>query len=195
MNPSHPMKTSLAFSLLLAFTARGEIARWADASIPVTSGLELWLDASRENEAREAHYMNRLADGQAMELWHDSSGKSRHLAQWSHVFRPQWKGGDVEFQGDDYLAALLTPGLESRECTIFIVAAPDRAGGNFPAMFSAARRDENDYTSGLTIDFGRAPGPDGLADFLNVEGAGQSGERNLFTAPVATRRLSWQTAP
>lgn len=182
------MKNTLTFSLLLALAARGEIARWADASIPVTNGLELWLDASRENEAREAHYMNRLADGQAMELWHDSSGKSRHLAQWSHVFRPLWKGGSVEFLGDDYLAALLTPGLESRECTIFTVAAPDGAGGDFPALFSAAQRDEHDYTSGLTIDFGRAPGPDGLADFLNVEGAGQSGERNLFIKPVATRR-------
>ena len=39
-------------------------ARWADASIPFDDGLELWLDGSRENEAREAHYMNRLADGQ-----------------------------------------------------------------------------------------------------------------------------------
>ncbi|MEK7950785.1 DUF7133 domain-containing protein [Luteolibacter soli] len=182
------MKTALAFSLFLVLAARGEIARWADASIPVTDGLELWLDASRENEAREAHYMNRLADGQAMELWHDSSGKSRHLAQWSSVFRPLWKGGSVEFLGDDYLAALLTPGVESRECTIFIVAAPDRASGDFPALFSAARRDEHDYTSGLTIDFGRAPGPDGLADFLNVEGAGQTGARNLFIQPVATRR-------
>jgi len=165
-----------------------EIARWADASIPVTDGLELWLDASRENEAREAHYMNRLADGQAMELWHDSSGKSRHLAQWTNIFRPLWKGGGVEFAGDDYLAALITPGVESRECTIFIVAAPEHASGDFPALFSAARRGEHDYTSGLTIDFGRAPGPDGLADFLNVEGAGQTGAKNLFIEPIATRR-------
>ncbi|RYD43956.1 MAG: hypothetical protein EOP83_31495, partial [Verrucomicrobiaceae bacterium] len=116
------MKTALAFSLLIALAARGEIARWGDVSIPVTDGLELWLDASRENEAREAHYMNRLADDQAMELWHDSSGKSRHLAQWTNIFRPLWKGGSVEFAGDDYLAALLTPGVQSKECTIFIVA-------------------------------------------------------------------------
>jgi putative heme-binding domain-containing protein len=182
------MRAILAVSFCVVFSARGEIARWADATIPVTNGLELWLDATRENEAREAHYMNRLADGQAMDLWHDSSGKSRHLAQWSSIFRPLWKGGSVEFLGDDYLAALLTPGLEGRECTIFIVAAPDRAGGDFPALFSAARRDEHDYTSGLTIDFGRAPGPDGLVDFLNVEGAGQTGERNLFLKPVATQR-------
>ena len=182
------MRTILAVSFCVVLTARGDIARWADATIPVTGGLELWLDATRENEAREAHYMNRLADGQAMELWHDSSGKSRHLAQWSSNFRPLWKGGSVEFLGDDYLAALLTPGMQSKECTMFIVAAPDRAGGDFPALFSAARRDEHDYTSGLAIDFGRAPGPDGLADFLNVEGAGQTGAKNLFIQPVATRR-------
>ncbi len=173
-------------SLILAMTANAETARWADSTIPLKEGLELWLDASRENEAREAHYMNRLADAQAMEVWHDSSGKSRHLTQWSSVFRPLWRNGAVEFLDDDYLAALISPGLESRECTIFVVASPTRADGDFPGMFSAARRDENDYTSGLALDFGRTPGPEGFADWLNVEGAGQTGARNLLISPVAT---------
>ncbi|RYD40729.1 MAG: hypothetical protein EOP85_13770, partial [Verrucomicrobiaceae bacterium] len=181
-----PMKQATLLILILALPVRAESARWADHTIPVKAGLELWLDASRENEAREAHYMNRLADGQAMEIWHDSSGRSRHLAQWSSVFRPLWRSGAVEFLGDDYLAALLNPGLESRECTIFIVAAPARATGDFPALFSAARRDGNDYTSGLTVDFGRSPGTAGSVDSVNVEGAGQTGARNLLVAPVAT---------
>ncbi|RYD18660.1 MAG: hypothetical protein EOP88_21795, partial [Verrucomicrobiaceae bacterium] len=180
------MKKTLLLFLFLTVPTHAETARWADATIPLKDGLELWLDASRENEAREAHYMNRLADAQAMEVWHDSSGKSRHLTQWSSVFRPLWRNGAVEFLGDDYLAALLSPGLESRECTIFVVASPTRVDGDFPGMFSVARRDENDYTSGLALDFGRTPGPEGFADSLNVEGAGQTGARNLLISPVAT---------
>jgi hypothetical protein len=180
----------LLLPLILLATARGEVARWADPRLPVKDGLELWLDASRENEAREAYYMNRLADGQAMDLWHDSSGKARHLAQWTSAFRPVWKVGAAEFSGDDYLAALLTPGLKSRACTIFVVAAPETPAGDFPALFSAARRDENDFTSGLTIDFGRAAEKDGAAGYLNVEGAGQTGERDLLVEPVGARFVS-----
>ena len=180
------MKLAPVVSLLLLLPARGEIARWADPRIPVTDGLELWLDATRENEAREAHYMNRLGDGQALEIWHDSSGRSRHLSQWTASARPSWRQGTVAFENDDYLAALLTPGLSTRELTVFLVAAPDRASGDFPAMVSVARRDENDYTSGLTIDFGRAPARDGTADYVNVEGAGQSGEHNLLGEPIAS---------
>ncbi|MES2923516.1 MAG: c-type cytochrome [Verrucomicrobiota bacterium] len=175
-------------SVVCTHSARAEVARWADPGIPVKDGLELWLDASRENEAREAHYMNRLAEGQAMEFWHDSSGRERHLTQWSNDFRPLWRDGSAEFIGDDYLAALLTPRLESRECTVFVVAWPQDGGDEFPGMFSAARRDENDYTSGLTIDFGRTSTRDGQAKSLNVEGAGQSGEGNLLTQPVTTNR-------
>jgi putative heme-binding domain-containing protein len=180
------MKPASLLFLLLVATARGEIARWADPGIPLQDGLELWLDARRENEAREAHYMNRLAEGQGLDLWHDSSGRSRHLAQWTATARPAWRDGTVSFDGDDFLAALLAPGLESKECTVFLVAAPDRATGDFPALFSAARRDQDDYTSGLTIDFGREAGREGFAEILNVEGAGQSGERNLLGQPIAT---------
>ncbi len=174
--------------LLLAFSARAEIARWADAGIPVTGGLELWLDATRENEAREAHYMNRLAPGQGMEIWHDSSGRSRHLVQWSHTARPAWQQGAVAFDGDDYLAALLPRGFQSREYTVFLVAAPEPPQGDFPALITIARRHENDYTSGLTIDFGSEAAREGLAGRLNVEGAGQSGERNLLDKPLAAHR-------
>ncbi len=180
------MKITVVLFLLGIVSARAEVARWADPGIPLKDGLELWLDASRENEAREAHYMNRLAEGQGMDLWHDSSGRSRHLAQWTAAARPSWRNGVVSFDGDDFLAALLTPGLESKACTVFVVAAPDRVAGDFPALFSAARRGENDYTSGLCIDFGRAASREGLAEILNVEGAGQSGERNLLGEPVAS---------
>lgn len=171
--------------LLALHPLHAETARWADATLPVKDGLEFWLDATRENEAREAHYMNRLSEGQPMELWHDSSGKSRHLTQWSSDARPSWDRGAVFFDGGDYLATLLTPGLQLKPATIFIVAAPDRAPGDFPALFSTARREENDYTSGLCLDLGREASPQGTMHYLNVEGAGQLKEMNLLNTPLS----------
>ncbi|BCU76946.1 c-type cytochrome [Luteolibacter sp. LG18] len=180
---------SIPVAVLLAgwfcLPAHAEKARWADASIPFDDGLELWFDGSRENEAREAHYMNRLADGQRMDLWHDSSGHSRHLAQWTDGARPVWKRGVVEFDGGDYLAALLAPGMKSAESTMFIVAAPEPSKGDFPGLFSAARREENDFTSGLCVDLGKEASQGGGIEHLNVEGGGQNGERNLVTTPLA----------
>lgn len=182
------MKAIPIILLCLIAPVPGEIARWADDRIPLTDGLALWFDATRENEAREAHYMNRLADGQAMDFWHDSSGNSRHLAQWSAAFRPRWSGGAAQFAGDDFLAALLVPGLESRACTMFVVASPDGAAGDFPALFSSAGREGDDFTGGLTLDFGREAGRGELAEIFNVEGAGQSGERNLLAKPLPADR-------
>ena len=43
------------FLLTLAPLSSAEVARWADPRLPVKEGLELWFDATRENEAREAH--------------------------------------------------------------------------------------------------------------------------------------------
>ena len=179
------MKSVFLLALVLAAPARADLARWADPGLPVREGLEWWLDATRENEAREAHYMNRLADGQPLDIWHDSSGHARHLTQWSATARPAWRQGTVAFETDDFLAALVTPGLSARELTVFIVAAPDRASGDFPALVSVARREENDFTSGLTVDFGRAAARPATADTVNVEGAGQTGESNLLGEPIA----------
>ena len=142
--------------------------------------------------------MNRLSEGQAMELWHDSSGNSRHLSQWSSNARPAWQHGAVFFDGDDYLAALFTPGFQAKNATIFIVAAPDRAAGDFPGLLSIARREENDFTSGLCLDLGREASPRGIMHCLNVEGAGQLKERNLLTTPLSLEHghlFSVSTAP
>lgn len=184
--------------LLLISPARAGVARWADAGIPVTEGLELWLDATRENEAREAHYMNRLAPGQGMDIWHDSSGHGRDLVQWSHEARPAWRQGAVLFDGNDYLASLLPQTLPSKRLTVFLVAAPGPAGGDFPALLSLARRDENDYTSGLTIDFGSWASRAGQVPGINVEGGGQSGAANLLKEPLAVGKghvLTVSSAP
>ncbi|MBP7948531.1 MAG: c-type cytochrome [Verrucomicrobiales bacterium] len=170
--------------LALAGFAHGEPATWAAPGMPIRNGLEIWFDASRENEAREAHYMNRLANGDHAEIWHDASGHGRHVVQWTTAQRPRWNAGAMEFDGDDFLAGLLTPGRPLREATVFVVAAVPTPGGDFPALLSLARRGENDFTSGLCVDFGRPAAKAGCIDHLNVEGAGQPGETNLLDATL-----------
>lgn len=165
--------------------AAADPARWSDPSIPLMDGLELWLDASRENEAREAHYMNRLGDGDHSEFWHDSSGHGRHLNQWDAGARPEWRAASFRFDGDDSLAALVTPSVEYKEGTVFIVAAPEKANESFAAFFSAARRGENDYTSGWNVDLGADSSGAKEWTALNVEGAGERGAQNLLTKPVS----------
>ncbi|MDB6068906.1 MAG: hypothetical protein JWL81_77 [Verrucomicrobiales bacterium] len=192
--PAQPLLSALALvvavvglQLLLpahAVSAQGEVARWADPGLPVKSSLELWLDATRENEAREAHYMNRLANGDAAEIWHDSSGRERHLVQWTRAARPDWQSGALEFDGNDYLAALLTPGLSLKDATIFVVTSVPTPAGDFPALLSSARRGEADYTSGICLDFGRKAAGNNVIDYLNIEGAGQLRETNTIVSPV-----------
>ncbi len=166
------------------------IAPWADKGLPVHGELELWFDAARENEAREAHYMNRLSTGDRMEFWHDSSGHARHGTQWIENARPRFRsateGNWVEFDGDDFFSSLVTPGIERKEVTVFLVTRPDSASGDFDGFFSATRRGENDYTSGLNLDLGKTVGKENWPAF-NVEGGGQSGAVNLLLRPVPLR--------
>jgi len=173
-------------AILLLPSVHAELARWSDPALPVKDGVELWLDGSRENEAREAHYMNRLSDGARAEVWHDSSGLDRHLVQWSDEARPTWNTCAFGFDGNDFLASLLTPGFTLKEATIFVVASVPSPAGNFPALLSTARRDENDFTSGICVDFGRELSPRNVINYLNVEGAGQLKERNTLVTPVSS---------
>ena len=39
------------------------IERWADTKLPITAGLEFWLDASRENAAREVLQLEKIPNG------------------------------------------------------------------------------------------------------------------------------------
>jgi hypothetical protein len=67
----------------------------------------------------------------------------------THCARPTWREKAVAFDGDDYLASLLPQTLRSKEFTVFLVAALEVTGGDFPVLLSHARRYENDFTSGL----------------------------------------------
>jgi putative heme-binding domain-containing protein len=147
---------------------------WADPKLPVTDGLELWLDAARP--ADKAPAPGPLA------VWMDGSGKGRHLRQPKEAARPKLlRQGEVQvvrFDGDnDCLRAVKQSG-ELKDFTVFLVLVPRYNIGDFQGFLAFNRANERDYQSGLTIDMG----PQGTVLFrsLNVEGRGFGGWENLL---------------
>ena len=105
---------------------------WADANLPVTDGLELWLDANRIEAAhtpRKAPERRRPPAGGKLATWFDNaSGKSRNLSQSLAASRPTLTMvGDasiVRFDGEDDHLRLTEGKGELKAFTVFIVAAP-----------------------------------------------------------------------
>ncbi len=148
---------------------------WADPKLPVTDGLELWLDAGRPAD--------KPRPPGPLEAWMDASGKGRHLRQPKEAARPTLvRSGEaavVRFDGeDDHLRAVKQAG-ELRTFTAFVVVAPRTNLGFFRGFLAFNKAGGRDYETGLTIDMG----PNGTARFtdLNVEGRGFGGWRNLLT--------------
>src|SRR5262245_18859556 len=153
------------------------VTKWADPKLPVTAGLELWLDAARANGDQLAPHDGKL------EVWYDASGKGRHLRQPVADARPTRlpAGGSavVRFDGlDDHLRAV-KQGAELEAFTVFVVAAPRLNPGGFRGVLAFNAAEKRDYETGLTLDLGPAPTPRFSA--LNVEGRGFGTWRNLLT--------------
>jgi putative heme-binding domain-containing protein len=167
---------------------------WADPELPVTSHLELWLDASRQIAVRQAQGPRWLSEGAPVDRWFDGSGWRRDAVQWVRESMPQFRtGGGVawaRFDGrDDYLA-IETGGLSLTNFTVFIVANPRSNPGFFSALLACSESGRNDYTHGFNIDLGPLAGP--RFDWLNVEAAGASGAFNFIQHPevFGTLRIS-----
>src|SRR6185369_4930309 len=73
------IRAAIACLLLVASTAHA-IEKWADGSLPTTNGVWLWLDATKQIAAWEAHEKG-LASGDALDVFYDSSGNGRDLVQ------------------------------------------------------------------------------------------------------------------
>jgi putative heme-binding domain-containing protein len=168
--------------LALVATESSAVERWADLKLPVRDGLELWFDASRENAARE----NRrplVANGGSLDQWHDASGLKRDVRQPVSSARPRLVresgGAVVRFDGqDDFLsAANLASGFTN--ITLFVRATPRTNAGGFRAFLAFNRAGENDYTSGMTVDFSFGATPQ--FESLNVEGRGFTGAQDLLS--------------
>jgi putative heme-binding domain-containing protein len=178
---------------LLALVALGSpafaVEPWADPKLPVTDGLELWLDASRIEAGSKDINLAAVANGK-VQVWTDASGKRRNLVQ-TKAGQPELvKVGNaavVRFDGvDDYVRRTDTKG-ELKEFTIFMVVAPRANPGEFRGFLALNAPDGRDYETGLTIDMG--PGPTPRFSFLNVEGRGFGGAGNLLKNAVPFGQL------
>src|SRR5690242_18719230 len=94
-----------------------QIEPWADETVPVQAGLQLWLDASRQNIARGAELTRKgprvkrpgTPLGGPLDVWFDASGHQRDLRQPVPSQRPKLvqspSGLAVRFDGvDDFVS-------------------------------------------------------------------------------------------
>src|SRR5688572_33406603 len=63
---------------------------WADRSLPVGQGLALWLDATRQPTAWQAHGKPALGNGAPLDVWYNGSGHGRHLTQPAKGAQPRF---------------------------------------------------------------------------------------------------------
>ncbi|MBM3878100.1 MAG: LamG domain-containing protein, partial [Verrucomicrobia bacterium] len=188
------MKSRRAVLLGLALlpTATPAAEPWADARLAVTSNLVIWLDATKQNAARQLLKLPALAHNSPVDVLLDASGNRLDVSQRAAESRPKFQaaGGAafLRFDGkDDSLSAsLLRRALTN--CTVFVVAAPRSNAGFFRGLLAFSETGRNDYSSGFNLDLGGAATPN--FSVVNVEGAGMAGQQNLRTQPGAFNR--WQ---
>src|SRR5207302_1402681 len=94
------------------------------------------------------------------------------------IFRSSGGEAFVRFDGKDDFMAIAGPVRSASNVTIFVLAAPRSNPGNFCALFSCSEAAQNDYTSGLNLDFGPASSKE--MSILNLETAGSSGVYNFL---------------
>lgn len=175
---SDPTRRGLALlALVLSAAAAPAAEPWADPKLPVTAGLELWLDAARASGTTPPPHDGKL------ETWFDASGKGHHLRQPKADARPTRlpAGGAavVRFDGlDDHLRAVQQK-AELDTFTVFVVAVPRQNPGGFRGVLAFNAANQRDYESGLCLDYG--PNPSARFAEFNVEGRGFGGWKNLLT--------------
>jgi putative heme-binding domain-containing protein len=155
---------------------------WADAKLPTTEGLLLWLDAARQPAAWKANGKPALLDRALFDVWYDGSGNSLHLVQRMQDAQPRFVTAGaravVRFDGKDDHLGLTRLDRTLEAFTVFLIAAPRSNAGLFRGFMAAHQTGKNDYTTGFNIDQGS--GPTGRFEHLNVEGKGFTGMRNLM---------------
>jgi putative heme-binding domain-containing protein len=177
------LRLSIAFFLLTACISHSRaVEPWVDPKLPVTDGLELWLDASRINAASKSIKEPIVAANGKLAVWPDGSGKARHLRQVTDSARPSLvpagESSIVRFDGEDDHLRLARQKGELRAFTAFIIVAPRLNPGDFRGFLALNAPNGRDYETGMTIDMG----PGGTPQFtqLNIEGRGFGGAQNLL---------------
>ncbi len=160
----------------------GAVENWADSTLPKTGNLVLWLDASRQNDARQALGGKRLQEGDKVDVWYDGSGHALHVAQAKSAWRPVYSetGGlrTIRFDGEHTFLERREIRRELHDFTLFLVAAPFSNPGAFVALMALNQAGANDYLTGLTVDQGGEATP--RFQSINPEGGGFSGAANLL---------------
>src|SRR5260370_23159378 len=169
---------------------------WADPKLKVTGGLELWLDASRINQAAPYFRQPTLANRDPVETWFDASGHRRHARQVQPAFRPIYRSdltsgqsgqAAIYFDGFDDRLHVSDVAKDFQDATIFIVRSPQTMAGNFSAFMSFGEKGRNDYHTGMNIDVAheiRRP-----FHPLNVESHCSSRQGNIMTAGLGLGTL------
>lgn len=169
------MRALLLFPLLLALPAH--------AAPPVADGLLLHLDAAAQPTLRQAAAMPPVSRGQPVDVMLDSSPAQRRFTQPLANPRPLWQtdgqgAAYLIFDGnDDFLTSSAKAPLPAA-VTVFIVARVERNPGDFRCLFASAATGQNDYTSGMNIDFGKT-GTQSMS-FVNIESAGADREQDML---------------
>ncbi len=133
------------FVLALALALPGPGAQAQDAASITTykpsSGLVLWLDASKQNQERENHGFPGLLSGDLVGVCFDSSPNRRLLRQRQSRSQPKFiskQGFSVlRFDGEDDFLDCDSFGLDAKELTIYLVATPTKNPGGFRACSRA----------------------------------------------------------
>jgi putative heme-binding domain-containing protein len=153
---------------------------WADSSAKLPADLALWLDASRQKAAYQAHGRS-LAHTAALDVWYDASGHGTNFVQRVQERQPRYHEeggvGFVRFHGREFIGRTgKLPPLD--HFTLFVVSVPRSNRGNYSAWLAFSALGKNDYLTGLNIDQS-FPASDRLTQ-LNAEGTGFSGAVNLM---------------
>src|SRR5688500_1388188 len=123
-------------------------AAWADETLPVRDGLEVWLDASRLNAARKASGKPELAPDAPVDAWPDAMGRDA-LAP-DEASRPVRTAAGIRFDGRRQHLLATSRGRTFEALTLFVVAAPFSNRGAFQAFLAINADGANDFVSGLT---------------------------------------------
>src|SRR5215472_10584480 len=93
------------FLFLLSGVAASASEPWADPRLPEANraGLICWLDASRQNAARQTRGLPLLQGQGAVDVCFDSSGQQRHFVQSVREAQPTFQildaGASIRFDG------------------------------------------------------------------------------------------------
>src|SRR6266850_1175417 len=178
-----PRSGSVAATAILVISLLWIASRAGAAELPVRQGLVIAIDASAQAGVRREASLPPIGNLQPVDFVLDSANGEGRLAQpiaeRRPVFYSDGEAAYFNFDGKDDFLGVSGKNNSVKAITIFLLAAPKENPGNFSALFGAARAGENDYTTGLNLDFGPAPTKE--LSVINVESAGAIGFRDLLT--------------